>query len=82
MEGCRGCKYAENNLKKIDGWDEHVTIIGIRDEDGNWCEEAKGYGVDSTPCLVALRDGELIARMAGGNYMTKGFFSNLLDKFK
>jgi len=51
--------YAETQLKKVDGWDNVVTITNAK-ENGTWSEFAMKCGVEATPTLVALQDGEIV----------------------
>jgi hypothetical protein len=82
QEGCRACKYAENNLKKADGWEKYITIESVRDDDGIWKSDIKDLGVKATPTLVAFLEDEVIAFMEGSNNMSSQFFKNLVSKYE
>jgi hypothetical protein len=73
QEGCRPCLYAETQLKKHEGWDNVVTITNAK-ENGDWSDFAKECGVKATPTLVALIDGNIIAKVEGSNNMTSTFW--------
>jgi thioredoxin-like negative regulator of GroEL len=73
QEGCRPCMYAETQLKKVEGWENVVSITNAK-EDGEWSDFAKQCGVEATPTLVALIDGNIVARMAGSQDMTSTFW--------
>jgi hypothetical protein len=65
--------YAETQLKKVEGWENVVTITNAK-ENGEWSDFAKQCGVEATPTLVALIDGNIVARMAGSKDMTSTFW--------
>ena len=44
QEGCRPCMYAETQLKKVEGWENVVTITNAK-EHGEWSQFAKDCGV-------------------------------------
>lgn len=77
QEGCRPCLYAETQLKKVEGWQNVVTITNAK-EDGEWSEFAKQCGVEATPTLVALIDGNIVAKMAGSQHMTSSFWKSTI----
>lgn len=79
QEGCRPCMYAETQLRKIENWDKVVTITNAK-EDGKWSEFAKTCGVEATPTLIALSDGEVVAKLAGSQEMTSDFWRRTVDK--
>jgi len=70
QEGCRPCMYAEAQLRKVEGWEEVVTITNAK-ENGEWSQFAKDCGVEATPTLVAYSDGEVIAKMTGSQDMDR-----------
>lgn len=78
QEGCRPCMYAETQLKKVDGWEEVVTITQAK-VDGQWSEFAKECGVEVTPTLVALIDGNIVAKMTGSKDMTSTFWQTTIN---
>lgn len=71
--------YAEAQLRKIDGWKHTVKIINAK-EDGRWSEFAKQCGVDVTPTLVGVQDGEVVAYITGSKDMTSDFWQAVVDK--
>jgi len=73
QEGCRPCMYAETQLKKVEGWENVVTITNAK-ENGKWSEFAMKCGVEATPTLVALSEGNIVAKMAGSQEMTSDFW--------
>lgn len=77
QEGCRPCLYAETQLKKVDGWDNVVNITPAK-IDGEWSQFAKDCGVEATPTLVALINGQVVARMAGSSQMTSTFWETTI----
>lgn len=77
QEGCRPCLYAETQLKKVSGWEDVVNITPAK-VDGTWSEFAKKCGVEATPTLVALIDGNVVARMAGSKDMTSSFWTTTI----
>jgi hypothetical protein len=77
QEGCRPCLYAETQLKKVEGWENVVTITNAK-ENGEWSQFAKDCGVEATPTLVALIDGNIVARMAGSQHMTSTFWETTI----
>ena len=78
QEGCRPCMYAETQLKKVDGWENVITITNAK-ENGEWSEFAKNCGVVATPTLVALTDGMVVAKMAGSQEMTLDFWRSTVE---
>jgi hypothetical protein len=78
QEGCRPCLYAETQLKKVAGWENVVTITNAK-ENGEWSQFAKDCGVEATPTLVALIDGNIVARMAGSKDMTSSFWRTTIS---
>ena len=81
QEGCRPCLYAETQLKKVDGWEDVVTITPAK-IDGQWSQFAKECGVEATPTLVALINGNIVARMAGSQHMTSTFWQTTISNHK
>ena len=81
QEGCRPCLYAETQLKKVEGWENVVTLTNAK-EDGVWSEFAKRCGVEATPTLVALVDGEVKAKVTGSQDMTTDFWRATVNKHK
>jgi hypothetical protein len=79
QEGCRPCMYAETQLKKVDGWEQVIMITNAK-ENGEWSEFAKQCGVESTPTLVGLTDGNIVAKMAGSQDMTSDFWKTTIAK--
>ncbi len=77
QEGCRPCLYAETQLKKVDGWENVVNITPAK-VDGEWSQFAKDCGVEATPTLVALINGQVVARMAGSKEMTSTFWQTTI----
>ena len=78
QEGCRPCLYAETQLKKVDGWENVVNITPAK-VDGEWSQFAKDCGVEATPTLVALINGQVVARMAGSSQMTSMFWQTTIS---
>jgi len=79
QEGCRPCMYAETQLKKVEGWENVITITNAK-ENGVWSEFAMQCGVEATPTLVALTDGNIVAKMAGSQDMTSDFWQATIAK--
>jgi hypothetical protein len=79
QEGCRPCVYAETQLKKVDGWESVITITNAK-ENGKWSEFAKNCGVGATPTLIALTDGQVVAKMEGSQEMTSEFWRATIAK--
>ncbi len=79
QEGCRPCMYAEAQLKKIDGWENVITITDSK-ENGEWSQFAKDCGVEVTPTLIALEDGKVVAKMTGSQDMTTDFWRATVEK--
>lgn len=77
QEGCRPCLYAETQLKKVEGWENAVAITDAK-ENGEWSSFAKHCGVAATPTLVALIDGNIVARMEGSKNMTSTFWQTTI----
>jgi thioredoxin-like negative regulator of GroEL len=71
--------YAETQLKKVEGWENVVKITNAK-ENGKWSEFAKQCGVGATPTLVALTDGNIVAKMAGSQEMTTDFWRATVEK--
>jgi thioredoxin-like negative regulator of GroEL len=71
--------YAETQLKKVDGWENVVTITNAK-ENGVWSEFAMKCGVEATPTLVALIDGNVVAKLEGSNHMTSEFWEAVVSK--
>jgi thioredoxin-like negative regulator of GroEL len=71
--------YAETQLKKVGGWKEVVTITNAK-ENGVWSEFAMECGVEATPTLVALTDGNIVAKMVGSQDMTSEFWQRTVEK--
>jgi thioredoxin-like negative regulator of GroEL len=81
QEGCRPCLYAETQLKKVAGWDNVVTITPAK-VDGVWSEFAQKCGVEATPTLIALIDGNIVAKMSGSQDMTSTFWQATINNHK
>ena len=81
QEGCRPCMYAETQLKKVKGWEKVVTITNAK-KNGVWSEFAMKCGLEATPTLVALTDGNIIAKMTGSKEMTSEFWKATINKHK
>ena len=79
QEGCRPCLYAETQLKKVDGWENVVTITNAK-ENGEWSQFAKDCSVEATPTLIAIDGGEVIAKMTGSQDMTSDFWLSTVQK--
>jgi hypothetical protein len=73
--------YAETQLKKVEGWENVVTLTNAK-EDGVWSEFAKRCGVEATPMLVALVEGEVKAKVTGSQDMTTDFWRATVNKHK
>ena len=73
--------YAETQLKKVEGWENVITITNAK-ENGEWSEFAKQCGIEATPTLVALTDGNIVAKMSGSQEMTSDFWKATIDKHK
>ena len=71
--------YAETQLKKVEGWENVITITNAK-ENGVWSEFAMQCGVEATPTLVALTDGNIVAKMAGSQDMTSDFWQATIAK--
>lgn len=71
--------YAETQLRKVEGWENVITLTDAK-EDGVWSEFAKKCGVEATPTLVALTEGNVVAKMAGSQDMTSEFWKNVVNK--
>jgi hypothetical protein len=71
--------YAETQLKKVDGWENVVTITDSK-ENGEWSQFAKDCGVEATPTLIALEDGKVVAKMTGSQDMTTEFWKATVEK--
>jgi hypothetical protein len=81
QEGCRPCMYAETQLKKVEGWEDVVTIIDAK-QNGVWSQLARDCGVDVTPTLIAMIDGVIVAKLTGSKQMTSEFWQNTINKHK
>jgi thioredoxin-like negative regulator of GroEL len=79
QEGCRPCMYAETQLKKVEGWENAVTITNAK-ENGVLTEFAKECEVKATPTLIALVDGVPVAKMTGSQNMTSDFWRDTIRK--
>ena len=71
--------YAETQLKKVDGWENVVRLTSAK-ENGEWSQFAKDCGVEATPTLVALTDGNVVAKMTGSQDMTTDFWKSTVQK--
>lgn len=81
QEGCRPCMYAETQLKKVEGWQDVVTITNAK-KNGVWSDFARDCGIDVTPTLIAMIDGVIVAKMTGSKEMTSDFWQNTINKHK
>ncbi len=81
QEGCRPCMYAETQLKKVEGWEDVVTITNSK-ENGEWSQFARDCGVEATPTLIALQDGVVVAKIAGSQEMTSEFWQRTVEKHR
>ena len=79
QEGCRPCMYAETQLKKVDGWQEVIQITNAK-ENGEWSDFAKQCGVEATPTLIALSEGNIVAKITGSQDMTSEFWKATIAK--
>ena len=73
--------YAETQLKKVEGWEDVITITNAK-ANGEWSEFAKECGVEATPTLVALSEGNIVAKMTGSQDMTSDFWKATIAKHK
>jgi hypothetical protein len=71
--------YAETQLKKVEGWENVVTITNAK-QNGVWSDFARDCGVDVTPTLVALTDGVIVAKIVGSQQMTSDFWRATVEK--
>ena len=71
--------YAETQLKKVEGWENVVTITNAK-ENGEWSQFAKDCGVEATPTLIAIDGREVIAKMTGSQDMTSDFWLSTVQK--
>jgi len=81
QEGCRPCMYAETQLKKVDGWQDVVTITDAK-QNGVWSQFARDCGIDVTPTLIAMIDGVIVAKLTGSKQMTSDFWQNTITKHR
>ena len=79
QDGCRPCQYVKDQLSKVEGWEEVITITDSKCC-GEWTDFAKESGVVATPTLVAFENDELVARQAGSQSFTSEFFTGLVQK--
>lgn len=79
QEGCRPCMYAETQLRKVEGWENVVTITNAK-ESGVWTDFARDCGVEATPTLVALVEGVVVAKVTGSQDMTSDFWRATISK--
>ena len=79
QEGCRPCTYAETQLRKVEGWENVVTITNAK-ENGEWSQFAKDCGVEATPTLIAVDNGKVLAKMTGSQEMTSEFWLSTVQK--
>jgi hypothetical protein len=73
--------YAETQLKKVEGWEDVVTITNAK-ENGAWSQFAKDCGVEVTPTLIALVEGVVVAKVTGSQDMTSEFWQCTVEKHK
>lgn len=73
--------YAETQLRKVEGWEEVVAITNAK-QDGEWSEFAKSCGVTATPTLIALQDGDVVAKLEGSQNMTSDFWRSTVQKHR
>ena len=71
--------YAETQLKKVDGWQEVIQITNAK-ENGEWSDFAKQCGVEATPTLIALSEGNIVAKITGSQDMTSEFWKATIAK--
>lgn len=71
--------YAETQLRKVDGWENVVTVTNAK-ENGEWSEFAQQCGIEATPTLIALVDGNIVAKMTGSQEMTSEFWEATVKK--
>ena len=71
--------YAETQLKKVEGWENVITITNAK-EDKSWTQFATDCGVVATPTLIALIDGVVVAKVEGSNNMTTDFWRATVEK--
>jgi hypothetical protein len=71
--------YAETQLKKVEGWENVVTITNAK-EGKQWTQFANDCGIQATPTLIALIDGIIIAKIEGSNNMTSDFWRATVEK--
>lgn len=79
QEGCRPCMYAETQLKKVEGWEDVVTITNSK-ENGAWSQFARDCKIEVTPTLIALQDGTVVAKITGSKEMTSEFWQRTVEK--
>ena len=80
QEGCTGCSYAETELKKVGGWDSVVTITNAK-ENGVLSDFAVEFGIENTPTLIVLTDGNVVVEESASAAMTSDFWKEIVSKY-
>ena len=81
QEGCPPCYEVKDNLSKVDGWDKVITLVDLTESRDNSLLAEK-CGVPGTPVMVAVENGEVVAKVEGSGKMTTELFQKTIDAFK
>lgn len=81
QEGCPPCYQVKENLSQVKDWEDVITLVDLtRSPENN--ELASKLGVPGTPIMVAVENGEVVARVEGSGKMTTDLFQKTIDAFK
>jgi len=80
QEGCPPCYEVKENLNQVEGWESVITIADITESEENR-NLASQLGIPGTPVMVAIENGEVVARVDGSVKMTTELFRKTIDAF-
>lgn len=81
QDGCPPCYEVKENLSKVENWNQYINLVDITNSDENR-ELAIKCGVPGTPIMVAIENGEVVAKVEGSGKMTSELFQKTIDAFK
>jgi len=86
-EGCQACKYALNNLKKIENWQSNFEIVDIcvnsskevkTPQESAFSEQSLKYNVTQGPTVVIVNGDNFTIENINPNDMTEDYFKSFI----
>lgn len=86
-EGCLACKYALNNMKKIQNWESYFEIVDIcvdsskevkTQQEVAFSEQSLKYNITEGPTVVIVNGDNFTIENISPNDMTEDYFLSLI----